>query len=240
MIKDKLVYNDIYKTVDASMSDFQIGARKQKNIRNHLFVVYSIINAVIQKKDPPIDIQLYDVKQAFDSLDLEECCNDLYDAGIQDEKLTMIYEGSRINNVAISTPVGESDRTYINDIVTQGGTLGGMMCSLQIDDIGKDALVRDEYMYYYQDKVGIGHLDEVMGIAKCGAKSVATNAYINSKFEAKKLTLNETKCKKIHVGKLNSDVCPDLNAHEETIETVLHEKYIGDVIATDGKNNKKY
>jgi hypothetical protein len=35
----KLVYEDKYDKVDASMSDSNVGARKKKNIRNHIFVI---------------------------------------------------------------------------------------------------------------------------------------------------------------------------------------------------------
>ena len=33
----KMVYEDKYEIVDNNMSDSNVGARKQKNIRNHLF-----------------------------------------------------------------------------------------------------------------------------------------------------------------------------------------------------------
>ena len=44
----KMTYNDKYEDIDHFMSDSNIGARKHKNIRNHLFVIYAIINSVIQ------------------------------------------------------------------------------------------------------------------------------------------------------------------------------------------------
>ena len=39
-ILDKIIYNDIYDKVDANMSCSNIGARKQRNIRDHLFVIW--------------------------------------------------------------------------------------------------------------------------------------------------------------------------------------------------------
>ena len=46
-IFDKLIYNDKYKDIDSGMSDSNIGARREKNIKNHLFVVYGIINSIL-------------------------------------------------------------------------------------------------------------------------------------------------------------------------------------------------
>ena len=43
-IVEKLIYHDEYETIDESMSDCNIGSRKERNIRNHLFVVYSVLN----------------------------------------------------------------------------------------------------------------------------------------------------------------------------------------------------
>ena len=39
-IIDKMVYEDKYYNIDSFMSDSNIGARKEMNIRNHLFVIY--------------------------------------------------------------------------------------------------------------------------------------------------------------------------------------------------------
>ena len=56
------------------MSDSNIGARKQKNIRNHIFIVNSIIHDVLSAKyKDPIDIMVLDYKQMFDSECLYEC-----------------------------------------------------------------------------------------------------------------------------------------------------------------------
>ena len=65
----KLVYKDIYHIIDNSMSDSQIGSRKGRNIRNHIWIINSIICDILNdKKKKPIDIQVCDYKQCFDSL----------------------------------------------------------------------------------------------------------------------------------------------------------------------------
>ena len=43
-ILTKLVYGKTYEKVDAIMTYFQVGARKKKIVRNHLFVQNSIIS----------------------------------------------------------------------------------------------------------------------------------------------------------------------------------------------------
>ena len=128
MIKDRMIYNDIKDEVDNNMSESNIGARKDRNIRDHLFVLYSIINSVKNKETEPVDISFFDVSKCFDSLWLEECCNDLFEVNIKNDKLAMVYESGQNNVIKIDTPVGETDKIVVKNIVSQGGVLGGMQC----------------------------------------------------------------------------------------------------------------
>ena len=47
MIMDWMVYHDYYPSFEEKMSPSNIGAMKNKNIRNLLFILYGIINSVI-------------------------------------------------------------------------------------------------------------------------------------------------------------------------------------------------
>ena len=67
-ILDKLLYSDIYEGVDQNMSFSNCGGRKDRNIRDHLFVVYACINDVINGSGESFDIQGYDVMKCFDEM----------------------------------------------------------------------------------------------------------------------------------------------------------------------------
>jgi hypothetical protein len=117
----RLIYGDKYSEVDKSMSDSQVGARKGKNIRNHIWVVNGIVCDVLStKKKHPVDIQIYDYKQCFDSLWLEECLNDLYSAGINDDRFQLLYNVNSKVNFAVKTPVGITERGVVRNSVIQG------------------------------------------------------------------------------------------------------------------------
>ena len=47
-ILDKLIYIEKNYDVDKNMSDSNIGARKGRNMKNHLFIIYRIINSVVK------------------------------------------------------------------------------------------------------------------------------------------------------------------------------------------------
>ena len=59
-IIDNLIYNDYYGVIDSSMSDTNVGGRRNRNIRDNLFIVYGIINYAIEEK-MDVDMTLYDL-----------------------------------------------------------------------------------------------------------------------------------------------------------------------------------
>ena len=259
-IRDRLIFNDINSYVEENMSDSQVGAQRDKGIRNHLFVLYSIMNSVKQKESLPIDIQIYDVKKCFDSLWLLECCNNLYDSQVKDDKLAMIYESNRVHKIAVKTPTGLTERITVDDVIAQGSVIGPTCAAVQVDLIGKVSMNDNEviknnnmedknnkiainsnnHQYIYKGEVGIPPLsmiDDVANVAECGLESLMDNAYIVAKFEQLKLELNQDKCHKMHVGRSNVH-CPTLKAHNKDMNIVLDDKYLGDIVSSDAKHTK--
>ena len=113
-IMDKMIYNDIYGVVDANMSCSNIGARKNRNIRDHLFVINGIINDTMNnKKCENIDVQIYDVAKCFDKLEYINTATDLYNAGVQDDKFVTIANSNSICEVAVKTSRVQKQRDKI-------------------------------------------------------------------------------------------------------------------------------
>ena len=63
---------------------------------------------------------MYDVIKCFDSLWLSECINDLYESGLKNDKLVILYESNQSANIAVKTSSGETDRFIIKKTVMQG------------------------------------------------------------------------------------------------------------------------
>ena len=54
-----LIYNEEYETLDSNMSDSNVGGRRRRSIRDHLFIINGIINEANRRKKN-IDIQILD------------------------------------------------------------------------------------------------------------------------------------------------------------------------------------
>jgi len=180
------MYNDNYLSVDNS------------TIRDHLFIVYAIINSVIRGNSDSIDIQAYDIKKCFDSLWLDDCLNDLYDAVPQEKRndqLSLLYRSNESNLVAVKTPVGYTERTNLPLIVQQGGTWGSLLCANSIDAIGKECRDTGVATYKYKDiteVLPLAFIDDLSGISKCGVDSIKLNIFINTKIELKNCSFTLT------------------------------------------------
>ena len=79
-----------------------------------------------------------DYRQCFDSMWLKECINDLYNAGVTDDALALIYEANKKNQVAVNTPAGLTAREEVHEIVLQGEVFGPLQCSVKVDTFGKE------------------------------------------------------------------------------------------------------
>ena len=248
-ILDRLLYNEFYPHLEENMSPSNIGAMKKTNIRNHLFVLYGIINSVIQGRTECIDIQIYDVKQCFDALWLDDCLLDMYFStpdSHHNDKLALIYNSNKENLVSVKSPVGLTERVNIPSVVMQGTTFGPMQCSNSIDSIGKKCVKRHEHLFSYRGLVKVPPLamvDDLLAVSSCGFQSLAVNVFVNAQIEMKKLQFHtadssgKSKCKVIHVGKKSFN-CPELKVHGTKMGRVEDDVYLGDIISHDGSNKK--
>ena len=234
-------------------------------MRNHIWVLNGIICDILSsKKTLPIDIGIYDYRQCFDSLWLQECMNDIYKGGIQDDKFALLFNINTHVNMAVKTPVGKTKRGVITNSIIQGDVFGPMMCGKQVDEIGQECLLQGKYTYKYKGEVDIpplAMLDDLISISECGHKTAMAHSYIKFKTSSKKLQFGSQKCKKMHIGKTKDEYkcnpllvdnwmevieeceagkirIEDICDGEQIMEEKDDERYLGDIISKDGRNIK--
>ena len=210
----------------------------------------------------PIVLQIYDYAQMFDSIDLEEALNDIYNVGVDDDMLPLLHKANEEVHMAVKTPAGLTDRQAIRNIVLQGDTWGSILASVQVDSIGQECMAAGHF-YRYKDKLPVGFLglvDDIVGITEVGYKAQQLNAFINLKTAEKTLQFGVKKCKSMLVCKdgvsdVNSDLLVDnweTNYEENPstgnielienfrglvkIEKTEKQTYLGFVISSKGDN----
>ena len=217
-ILDRLIYNDEYSTIDSNLTDSNVGARKGRNIRDNIFVVNAVINSITKGNQEPVDIQLFD------------------EAGLNNDKLPLLFLENQNAHVAVKTPNGLSPRVNIQNIVMQGSVWGSLFCTTTMDKLGQLAYENSELLYMYKGLVSVPPIcmvDDILSVQKC-SETGGINATINAFIESKKLTLSNRKCNRIHIGK-HVNACQELKVHSEKMNESDQEKYLGDQIHKSGK-----
>ena len=260
----RLIYNTKYNIIDQNMSDSNVGGRKNRSCINHIFVINGIIHETVKSKNnSPVTIQIYDYKQMFDSMNLQEAVSDLFDSGVKDNTLALLYEANKNINVKVKTPSGLSAETYFEQLVLQGDTWVPIMAANQVDSFGKQLIKEEpEYIYKYKGYIPIGLLgmiDDLAGVSESGSKAIQLNAFVNLKTAEKNLQFGPDKCHTISVAH-KSVKCVETDLYIDTwsethtkeghlVETfegkvkmknVSEQKYLGFVLFEDGSNIKKY
>ena len=143
----------------------------------------------------PVLLQIYDYAQMFDSINLKKAICDVFDAGLDDDMLGLIYEANKEVNMAVNTPSGLSERQIILNSVLQGDTFGSILASVQVDTIGKDCEESD-YGYHYKDSLKVsllGLVDDMIGVTEVGFKAQQMNALINIKITKSRRKLRHSR-----------------------------------------------
>ena len=200
-ILDRLIYNDEYEEIDSNLTDSNVGARKGRNIRDNIFVINSVVNSVLKGKAEQIDVQVFDVEKCFDALWVQECINDLYEAGLDNDKLPLLFLESQNAKVAVKTSFGVSKKVDVKNIAMQGSVWGSLFCTTSMDKLGKYVYENPDLLYHYKGVVAVPPIcmvDDVLSIQKC-SEAGKINATINAFMEMNKLTLSKKKCSRIHI-----------------------------------------
>ena len=200
----RMLLNDEYNMIDAYMSDSNVGGRKDRSIRDHLFIVNGVLHEHSKSKTNPISIQIVDYKNCFDSLWQDEITNEPFDAGVQDDKLALLHKINETNNLRVKTPAGISDVRTVKNNICQGDPWGSIQCGVMVDGFGKDSLAAELEPYKYKGKVPVpllGMVDDILSITESGYKTRRMNLFLNAKTAIKRLQFGPDKCHIMHVGR---------------------------------------
>ena len=106
-------------------------------MRDNIFVLNAITNSVVNGNGEPIDIQVFDIEKCFDALWVEECINDIYETGFNNDKLPLLFIENQFAKIAVKTPSGVSKRVLITNIIMQGTVWGSLLCTTSMEKLGK-------------------------------------------------------------------------------------------------------
>ena len=121
------------------MSSFQNGGSKGKGVVDNLFLLRALIDHS-KYMGKQLWLTFYDTEKFFDSLWLEDCINSLWDNGVKDDTLSLIYNLNVKANITIKTPFGDTQVLSLKDLVKQRTVLGPVLNNCSLDRVCKESL----------------------------------------------------------------------------------------------------
>ena len=247
----RLLYNRNYSMINTNMSDSNIGARREKSCRNHIWILNGINHEHhTSKKKLDLRFNFYDYSQMFDSMVLSETLSDMHSVGMVDDSLSLIESLNTNVTMSVKTPYGATETMVLPSVVAQGDLMAPLEASVQVDNIAKNQ-IKEEHereltegstiLYKYKDTVPIpilGMMDDTASVTEAGYKTEVMNAYIVTHTANKSLQFNVTKCKTMKVGKcpetiIDQNIEVDSWSSDHNTEGILVEEYEGKVAMKD-------
>jgi hypothetical protein len=148
--------------------------------------------------------------------------------------LCLLHLGNINAKVAVKVAGGLSERFTIGENIMQGTVWGSLTCTCTMDSLAKQMSKAPDKLFHYKG-VPIPPLemvDDIITVTNV-ENTQRINEEVNTFMEHKRLKLSHKKCHRIHIGKGHNE-CPQLRVHGEVMQDSNKEKYLGDIIDTNG------
>ena len=121
------------------MSNFQNGGSKGKGVVDNLFLLRALIDHS-KYMGKHLWLTFYETEKCFDNLWSEDCINSLWDNGVKDGTLSLIYNLNMKTNITMKTPFGDTQVLPLENLVKQGTVLGPVLNNCSLDRVCKESL----------------------------------------------------------------------------------------------------
>ena len=115
------------------MTNGNVGARRNRNICDRLFVLGPVVNSVINNKEEPIQVHVQDAEKCVDMLLLESIINALFDAGLKTDMLNLLHIKHVNAKVAVKIYNGITKRVPVTSVEMQGSVWGSLKCTIYLN-----------------------------------------------------------------------------------------------------------
>ena len=158
----------------------QNGGQKKRGPGDNWIILHSQIDEAKRLKKP-LYLFFADLVKCFDRLWLKDCINDLYDCGMRERELGMVYKLNERAVFRVATPAGKTEEVEVKEIVKQGTVYGPKLCCASTGKINEGLkevevvfpTVSIQAMTYMDDIEGGGSAKFVQAVMnKCKEKEI--------------------------------------------------------------------
>ena len=232
-ILEKVIKSRIQDKLN-NINILQAGSRTNRGPADSLFILNGTIDHAKYLKKR-LYITFYDYTTCFDSLWLDDCMISLWDIGIRNELLNLIFKLNETTKIQIKTPFGISDPFVCNRIVKQGSVLSSNLCSASTGELCD----QNTKGYATIGSTMINdtlYVDDTTDLNSDMVEAAESHNYIVNFSKAKRLGLNHPKCGTIIINKKTHDSMPRLTIDNDVLKQISSTKFLGDMVNEKGDN----
>merc|ERR1712072_849877 len=152
----------------------QSGGTKNRSTVDNWMLMQAVIDEG-KRLGKPVYLFFADLVKCFDRLWLKDCLNDLYDCGMEERDILILYEMNKQANFKVSTPAGITEEVKVDEIVKQGTVYGPKLCCASTGKVN-EGLELEEVIY---PDVSIQAVTFVDDINSNGGKAVVEGVMRN-------------------------------------------------------------
>ena len=239
---EQILINKVKPTLVRNCSKFQIGAIPGHQAAEHLFTIKSVMS-FFQKAGKPLILSCFDLKKYFDSENLKDALNSLYQCGIKGKEYNLIYELNKRNEIQIKTSVGMTDSFLTGPTVSQGSIGGGLISTINLDfSVNRFFYKSTNEIFFHDVRLQpLIYQDDLGRFASCRMDAQAGNRKIEACMETKVLDLHPDKSCYIVIGntqaadEMRSEIkMHPLTLYGQVMKEKKSERYLGDIIHGGG------
>ena len=219
----------------AKISVWQAGATEERSAQDQTFLLRSAVNHAIYL-NKPLFLTLYDFRQCFDKMWLEDAVLSLWKLGVRDDMLKLISLLNTKSVASVKTSVGETEEFVLGPNTKQGTVLGPILSSASVaeccDEIVSGGASIGELMLRI-----LAFVDDLLGLNHYHKDVHESHECITAFADKKRMGLNEDKCVILPVNVPDSMAVPVLVVNGKEMDIVEFAKYLGDVFNRKGTNS---
>ena len=193
--------NRLSNTLQENISKFQNGGMKGKGVVDNLFIIRGIINPA-KYLGKELWLTFYDIEKCFDSLWLEDCINILWNMGVRNDILPLIYFMNKEAGVTVKTPVGDTVAILLTNLAKQRTVLGPVLNNCSLNKMSSHST---GYNFGSVQIKPMEFVDDIADPSREKASVIASNSVLEAIQHEKRTSFSAEKCELLKINCNNSD-----------------------------------
>ena len=188
------------------MPKFQIACVPGHRASEHLFVIKSVF-LYYQTKNKGLILSSFDIMTFFDSENIYDCMNELYNSKVTGKVYRLLFEMNRNVSIKVKTPVGMTESKEVDPLVSQESVEAALLSGNSIGKGIERTFTDETKEVKYTDELTLApitYMDDIARLAEDKESAQYANDKLEDMLNSKGLSFNLDKSNFLSMGNKKS------------------------------------